>query len=128
MHDFKVGNTYTRADVFARLGIPDPEGGPWYTGYSRHGDDYFIFCGIGTAGRTGHDYHNHFIGPDLVWYGKNGSKRGQPDIERLLSPSTTVYVFYRNNDRSPFTFAGIGRAKRIRDDSSPVEVTWCFPT
>jgi 5-methylcytosine-specific restriction protein A len=126
MYPFEAGRKYTRSDVFAQIGIPDPEGGPWYTGYTRHGDDYFIFCGVGTAGRTGHDYHNRFIGSDLIWYGKNGSKRGQPDIERLLSPSTVVYVFYREDDRSAFTFAGIGRAKAIQDDSSPVEVTWRF--
>lgn len=126
MYRFEVGRQYTRNDVFARIGIPAPDGGPWFTGYARHGDAYFIFCGVGTPGRTGHDYPNRFIGPDLVWYGKSRSKRGQPAIERLLSPTTVVYVFCRQDDRSPFTFTGIGRVKAVNDKSSPLEVTWSF--
>jgi len=124
-YPFKIGTQYTRKEIFAVLNIPDPRGGNWYTGYVSHGDDWFVFCGIGTPGRTGHDYHNHFRGDELVWFGKTGSKRGQSAIERLLNPSGGVYVFYREDDRSPFTFAGLARPKEVKD-TSPVEVLWSF--
>jgi 5-methylcytosine-specific restriction enzyme A len=125
MYQFKIGSQYTRKDIFAVLNIPDPGGGNWYTGYVSHGDDWFVFCGIGTPGRTGHDYHNHFKGDELVWFGKTGSKRGQSSIEKLLSPTGGVYIFYRDDSRSPFTFAGTARAKQAKD-TSPVEVIWSF--
>lgn len=122
---FKVGAQYTRQDVFRILGIPDPGGGNWYTGYNAHDGDWFIFCGVGTPGRTGHDYNNHFRGDELVWYGKTGSRLEQPSIQDLIKPSTNVYIFYREDNRSPFTFAGLGRAKQTKD-VSPVEVVWSF--
>jgi 5-methylcytosine-specific restriction enzyme A len=126
-YPFKVGAQYTRHEVFDVLGIPDPGGGNWYTGYTAHGDDWFIFCGVGTPGRTGHDYHNYFRGDELVWYGKNGSRLNQPSIQGLLRPSANVYIFYRDDDRSPFTFAGLARAKEA-NNVSPVEVVWSFAT
>jgi 5-methylcytosine-specific restriction protein A len=56
---FVVGRQYTRADIFDALGIrPHPTGGNWFTGYNRHGDDWYVFAHIQAAGRTGHDYHN----------------------------------------------------------------------
>jgi 5-methylcytosine-specific restriction protein A len=125
VYPFKVGAQYTRQDVFGTLGISDPGGGNWYTGYNSHGDDWFIFCGVGTPGRTGHDYHNHFRGDELVWYGKTGTRLNQRSIQGLIKPSGHVYIFYREDNRSPFTFAGLGRAKQAKD-SSPVEVVWSF--
>jgi 5-methylcytosine-specific restriction protein A len=107
------------------IGVPDHRGGPWFTGYTSHGGDWFIFSNIGTAGRTGHDYENRFVNKTLIWYGKNGSRLNQPSIRRLLSPRGHVYIFYREEDRSPFTFAGLGSPVRTRD-ISPVEVEWSF--
>ena len=57
-YQFVIGHAYTRQDVFGLIGIDDPKGGNWYTGYTSYGGDWFIFCGIGTPGRTGHDYRN----------------------------------------------------------------------
>lgn len=125
MYPFKVGAQYTRKEIFDVLGISDPRGGNWYTGYVSHRDDWFIFCGIGAPGRTGHNYHNRFLGENLVWYGKTGTNIRQPAIQQLLEPKGRVYVFYRDSDRAPFVFAGIARAKSVKD-SSPVQIVWSF--
>lgn len=47
VYPFKVGVQYTRQDVFGILGISDPAGGNWYTGYNSHGDDWFIRLVVG---------------------------------------------------------------------------------
>ena len=63
-----VGNQYTRADIYKILDIPESkQKGDWQNGYHRHEQDYYIFCNIGVAGRTGHDYNNHWDGDKLVW-------------------------------------------------------------
>ncbi len=123
LYPFKVGSRYSRRDVFDVLGIDDPSGGPWYTGYASYGGDWFIFCGVGAAGRTGHDYGNHFEGDDLLWHGKSQSSVRHKSIQGLLKPSGRTYVFCREDDRSPFTFAGVGTPKQVRD-VTPVEVLW----
>src|SRR2546426_11463727 len=125
MYPFRIGAQYTRKDVFSLLDIADPGGGNWYTGYTSHGDDWFIFCGVGTPGRTGHDYHNHFRGDELVWFGKIATRLNQPAIQSLLTCRGNIYVFYREDDRSAFTFAGVARPKEVKD-TSPVEIVWCF--
>ncbi len=122
-YPFVVGSLYQRRDVFQTIGIEDPGGGPWYTGYVAQGDDWFIFCGVGAAGRTGHDYHNRFLGNDLLWYGKNGSSVRQPSIQGLLAPKGFTYIFCREDNRAPFRFVGAGKAKQIQD-VTPVEVLW----
>jgi len=71
---FDVGRKYKRSDIFTVLGLdPHPSGGDWFTGYVQHAGNYFVFCNVGSVGRTGHDYDNHFVGDQLVWYGKDGS-------------------------------------------------------
>lgn len=125
LYPFRAGAHYTRHDVFSILGISDPGGGNWYTGYNAHRGDWFIFCGVGAPGRTGHDYGNHFLGDTLVWRGKTGSRLDHPSIQDLLKSSGRVYIFYREDNRSPFTFAGLGRPISTRD-ISPIEVTWSF--
>ena len=125
MYPFKIGSQYTRQDVFNVIGISNPGGGNWYTGYTSHKDDWFIFCGIDIPGRTGHNYHNYFHGDELVWYGKTGSRLDQPSIQALIKPLGFVYIFYREDNRSPFMFAGQGRPKQTRD-TSPVEIVWSF--
>lgn len=81
IYPFQVGSKYARQDVFGILGIPDPGGGNWYTGYTSYGEDWFVFCGVGTVGRTGHDYNNHFRDNELVWYGKTRSRLEQASIQ-----------------------------------------------
>jgi 5-methylcytosine-specific restriction protein A len=124
---YAIGKTYTRNDIYELLGIPLSErGGDWLNGYHRHGDDYYIFCNVGVPGRTGHDYDNYWDGERLVWRGKNQSHFGQTAIRNLISGEHRVFVFYRNTDRAPFTFAGIGHAVPNTGTTRPVRVDWIF--
>lgn len=124
---FSVGEKYRRRDVFRIIGIPEEtKGGNWDTGYNKHDDNWFVFCNIGTAGRTGHDYGNRFVGDDFLWYGKTGSRADHPSIRSLTDPDARVSLFYREDDREPFVFAGTATAKRIDPNKVPVEVLWSF--
>jgi 5-methylcytosine-specific restriction protein A len=105
--------------------MENPKGGAFFTGYANRGDDWFIFCGVGTPGRTGHDYKNHFVGDELAWIAKTRTKLSQDQIQKLINPAGDVYIFFREDERDPFTFAGRGRASMVKD-TSPVEVLWSF--
>lgn len=123
---FTVGSSYHRKDIFRVIGLPaDPTGGNWFTGYTAHGDDWFIFCGVGTGGRTGHDYGNHFDGDRLVWFAKTNTNVNQASIQKLTKPNGNVYIFFREEDRDPFTFAGLGKAVEVLNQT-PVKVIWSF--
>lgn len=123
---FQTGHTYTRRDVYRIIGISeDTHGGKWDTGYARHHDDWFIFCNIGTSGRTGHDYANRWIGNRLEWYGKTNSKLYHKSIQSMLNEDTNKYIFWRENKQQPFIFAGIGIAEKF-DEMSPVKIVWKF--
>lgn len=123
---FRVGQEYTRAAIFDLLGLdPHQSGGNWFTGYNRHEDDWYIFAGVGARGRTGHKYGNHWAGDRLVWEGKTGSHLDQASIRSLLDPPGRVYVFTRDDDRSPFTYEGSARAAEVRA-TVPVTVVWAF--
>lgn len=124
---FEQGRTYTRADVQDLLDVADEKrGGDWDTGYHRHDGAIYVFCSVGTAGRTGHDYQNRWEGDRLIWFGKRGSRLGQSLVRDLTGGVITVHVFWREQDRSPFMYAGVGRPEAIFD-TSPVEVHWSFP-
>nr|WP_315488345.1 DUF3427 domain-containing protein [uncultured Rhodoferax sp.] len=123
-YPFRIGSAYSRSDVFNVVGIhPEPTGGNWFTGYTAYGDDWFIFCGVGTRGRTGHDYGNHFDGDRLIWFAKTNTNTNQASIQGLTKPKGNVYIFYREGDRDPFTFAGLGKALEVVDQT-PVKVVW----
>lgn len=127
-YPFVVGHTYTRNDVFEVIGLsPKPTGGDWFTGYTSHHGDKFIFAGVGTPGRTGHDYRNRWVGESLEWEAKGGTRLSMPSIREFLAPDARVYVFWREGDRAAFTFAGIGQAKEVRD-TTPVQIVWSFPS
>lgn len=128
---FDTTKTYTRADIFKDLGIePAPIGGSWFTGYTQHQGEHYIFANVGVPGRTGHNYENVWEGADLRWRGKTGSRLGQPVIEAMTERDARVHVFTRDDDRKPFTYCGLARAKKKEDGSegSPVTVVWEFPT
>ncbi|HSF43519.1 MAG TPA: DUF3427 domain-containing protein [Thermoanaerobaculia bacterium] len=126
VYSFVVGEAYTRQDIYEVVGVPkDLRGGDWETGYHRHEDSYFLFVNVGLPGRTGHDYTNQFEGDRLIWYGKTSSRLSHPSIQALLEPGRNVYVFYRTQDRQPFTYAGLGRPIRM-EDRIPVQVFWSF--
>jgi 5-methylcytosine-specific restriction protein A len=123
--DLVVGNEYTRSDLRSLLGLPELKGGAWYTGHVEHEGTHFIFCAIEGQARTGHDYGNRFVGDDLLWKARNGSRLGQPSIQALIDSRADVRIFYREDDRAPFVYAGRAVAAKVRD-TSPVEVLWSF--
>lgn len=122
---FKPGGTYTRQDIQKVLRLPEQMGGDFYTGYSQVRDDFFVFCGVGVPGRTGHQYENHFDGDELIWRGKTKSRLEQPQIQSLLTAGRRVYIFFREDNRAPFTFAGLGTPVQVKDET-PVVVRWGF--
>jgi 5-methylcytosine-specific restriction protein A len=125
-YPFQVGSEYRRRDIYRIIGVSEnTKGGTWDTGYASHEGDYFIFANIGTPGRTGHDYENRWIGEDLYWYAKNGTRVNQPTIRAITDSTRNVYIFWRDNSDGPFRFAGLGRAKKVID-TSPVEVLWAL--
>lgn len=123
---FQVGRRYTRNDIYKILEVPkDKQGGDWDTGYHRHGDDFFVFCAVGTTGRTGHDYGNYWDGDELVWRGKTGSKESHPQIQAMLRGESDVYIFTRERDRDPFTYEGLAKGT-LQGSTIPVTIRWRF--
>jgi hypothetical protein len=125
---FQIGATYTRADIYDLLAVPpEKRRGNWETGYNKYGDDWFLFVTIGAAGRSGHNYNNHWDGDELIWRGKEGSTLTQPSIQSMLKPTGEICVFVRDNDRPPFTFQGFATAKDSLG-TVPVTIRWSFAT
>lgn len=119
------GRAYSRREVLGALGIsPIPTGGNWYTGYSSFRGSHFIFCNVGAAGRTGHDYSNEWVTPTrLRWFGKTSAKSSSPQVQAMTGGVEPVYLFHRSDNRKSFTFAGSVRAADVRE-TQPVEVLW----
>ena len=123
-YPFDVGSQYTRKDIYRIVGMPaETRGGNWETGYSRLGDDFFLFVNLGVPGRTGHQYRNRIDGHLLYWEAKNRTRIGQTQIQRLLHPSGIVYIFCRTNNNNPFTFYGAGFPVSCTD-TTPVGIVW----
>lgn len=122
-HEFEVGRQYKREEVSEQVGDGGVTSGNWSTGYPQKDGVTFIFCNVGNAGQTGHDYDNFFDGPDLVWRGRTSSSKHQPSIKRLTAPSSEVHVFWRSDGRDPFTYAGLGQATEVSNEV-PVRVRW----
>lgn len=121
---FEVGKTYTKEDIYRIFEVPAKQrGGNWNTGYTKFDGRWFIFSNIGTPGRTGHDYGDRLLDGRMVWFGKTKSHIGQSSITDIVSGNSTVFIFYRRESREPFTFAGIGKARSVKD-TTPVEVEW----
>ncbi|MFJ3447419.1 HNH endonuclease [Pseudomonas sichuanensis] len=125
---FNVGQEYTRVGVFALLGISRPSGGKWYNGHVSHAGNHYLFCTIGGAGRTGHNYDNHFVDGRLVWYARSDYKLGQSLVSKLIGQEGVVFIFYRQGDRDPFMFAGVATPFQVEDatDENPLKVVWDF--
>jgi hypothetical protein len=124
---FERGQRYTRAEVATLIALPGHRrsGGNWTTGYDSWDGEAFIFCNVGTTGRTGHDYPNRWIGDELEWHGKTNSHREQAAIRRMLDGGTNVHIFWRSDDREPFEYAGKGKPAKVFD-CVPVKVHWRF--
>lgn len=125
--EFRVGDNYSRADIYRLLRVPPNEqGGDWDTGYHQHRGEWFIFCTVGQPGRTGHDYRNRFEGNELVWTGRTGARWDHPSIQSIASGEHPVHVFFRLADREPFTYQGIAHAVSVAKEKMPVEIRWRF--
>lgn len=123
---FNKGETYSKTDIYRILKVPiKKQKGSWNTGYTKYENSFYVFANIGIAGRTGHNYNNHWDGNDLVWFAKNGSTLHQPIIQSLLLTDTAVHIFTRTKDRNPFTYQGLGYVKEV-ENASPVKVIWRF--
>ncbi|TDX61900.1 hypothetical protein EDE12_1121 [Methylosinus sp. sav-2] len=103
----------------------DRQGGSWMTGYDKWNDEYFIFCNVGVAGRSGHNYANRWEGKELVWFGKGPSRADQPVIRELTSAAVPVHIFWRGKNSTPFTYAGQARPVVIYAET-PVLIVWAF--
>ncbi|MEJ1937521.1 DUF3427 domain-containing protein, partial [Nostoc sp. NIES-2111] len=126
--EFDTGAQYTRAQIQQLLGVPEHRrGGDWATGYTKFGDELFVFCNVGSAARTGHDYPNRWDGEQLIWSAKNRPNVAQPIMRAIAAGALTTHVFHRSADRSPFTYAGRAKAVDIQN-TTPVVVRWGFVT
>ena len=118
---YKINKIYTRKDIGEILGT-STKGGNWATGYTTFNDELYIFTTIDGAGRTGHNYHNKFLENDILeWHGKMNSHVNQPLIKRIINNDIKVYIFIRYNDKTQFTYIGLGRCIKYFDES-PVRI------
>lgn len=125
---FVAGESYSKKDIYKILQVPPKQQkGKWNTGYTKHGNDFYIFANIDSAGRTGHNYKNHWKGKDLVWSAKTSTNLNQPFIIEMMTTNGNINIFTRNNDRDPFTYQGYGKIKSY-EDSTPVKIIWQLNT
>ena len=121
---FISGNTYSRQDVYEILSVPPAQRrGNWETGYTRWGDDLFIFCTVGSAATGGFDYDNGWEGERLRWYAKNDTHLDQPLIQWILKDAQRIFLFTRVAIRTDFTFEGLAYPAEWFAES-PVRITW----
>lgn len=126
LYPFIVGDDYTKQDIYRVCNVPaSKQRGNWDTGYHHYDNDWFVFCNVGVPGRTGHNYQNAFVGDELVWFGKSASLPSHDSIQSLIDSSKNVYIFWRESNQSPFTFAGLAKAKEMSGDK-PVRIVWTF--
>lgn len=121
---FVVDRTYTRGDIYEILNVPEEKRrGNWETGYTRWGDDLYMFPTVGSPGTGGFDYDNGWEGDIFRWYAKNDTTIKQPLIKWILEEANRVFIFTRPRVRTPFTFQGLGTPHSF-EDQSPVLIRW----
>ncbi len=110
---FQESKTYTRKQVWAALGKTEAEtkGGAYATGYAWVGDTCVVFANVGVAGRTGHDYANTMVGSEFIWWSKSNRTLASPEVKKIISGSGKILVFYRTEDRDPWTYWGEAAVK-----------------
>ncbi len=118
--NFKRGFEYTRKSIgeICYPGRGRPAGGNWDTGYTSFENNLIIFMNIGVAGRTGHDFDNHFDEKNntIIWFGKPNAHSGQPTFRRLINGETTPHFFARWDSTKPeFIYLGIGSIVNYTD-------------
>lgn len=118
------GKLYSKRDLYKILKVPEGhQRGNWDTGYHYYQGNSFIFANIEIAGRTGHNYSNHWSEEGLVWFGRNSSHIEQESIRRLIYSENKVYIFTRTNARDLFTFNGEATVIRFTS-SKPICIIW----
>ena len=123
---FEFGSSYSREQVASRIGMPtERQGGAWMTDYDKWNGEFFVFCNVGVAGRSGHDYANRWNGKVLEWFAKTGTHLGQKIISELIDGSHPIHVFWRGKDRAAFTYAGRAEPLEVFDET-PVRIVWSF--
>ena len=120
---FVHGQQYSRDEVQRVLGLTPAMGGDWFTGYTQHNGEWYLFPNVGGPGRTGHDYGNRWEGSLLRWFGKPKTHVRQLAMRAILAPVATVRLFARESNRDRFTYHGRVRPMEILD-RTPVEVLW----
>ena len=123
---FELGKQYRKIEIYSILDVPeDKQRGSWDTGFTPYEGNWYFFCNIGTPGRTGHDYRNYFAGDFLVSHARLNSKIDHPSIKSIQSQETKKFIFYREDDLSDWTFAGIGTLVEMQN-TSPIKFIWQF--
>ena len=118
---------YHKEDIYKILSVPkDKQKGPWNTGYTKYDGAYYIFANIDIAGRTGHDYDNHWVEDGvLAWYGRTESHLGQTSIQELLDKKVLVHIFTRNEERALFRYRGLGIPRKYEVVAGkPIMIIW----
>ena len=115
------GNLYTRKTIWKQVHteLEYPNGGPWATGYVQEGEDLLAFANIGSSGRTGHNFPNHFDDSTkkMEWYGKPNAHSEQPTFRKLFQGKTKLLMFARWDSSSPlFTYLGNPKILKFTND------------
>ena len=115
---FKRGVQYTREEI-AKIVRPQnpPRGGDWTTGYARIDNNLFVFMNIGVAGRTGHDFENHYdeTTQTLIWFSKPNRKSSNKLFQKIITGELKLHFFARWSQNPPFTFLGLGKIISFED-------------
>ncbi|WP_028973255.1 DUF3427 domain-containing protein [Spirochaeta cellobiosiphila] len=121
---FSCGTTYSKKDIYSLIKVPkNKQGGNWDTGYNKYNSDYYLFVNIDSSGRTGHDYNNYFVSPEILhWEAKSKTVFEQPQIQELIT-TKNVYIFCREKNTDPFVFHGLA-IPFIVIKNSPVIIIW----
>lgn len=122
---FSIDRLYSREDIYNILDVPkNKRGGAWLTGYIQYKGEFYLFVNIGTSGRTGHNYNNHWEGDLLYWKAKNRSTVIHQSIKNMTDRIHKVHIFTRTDSGNIyFTYQGIGIAERV-EATEPVTVYW----
>jgi hypothetical protein len=123
--DFIKGSTYTRNDIHTLyFGNPVPETGTgnWTSGYVRIDDELIVFMNINVPGTTGHDFPNSFDEETktVEWFGKPNSNSKQPTFIKLMNGELTPHFFARWDNKTPFTYLGVGKIVNYVDGNPTV--------
>ncbi len=125
MRQFKTGQQYSPRELRQTLGLPqEASGGGWFAGYQRHGEAFYVFATIRLrGGRAKAERRDHWEDEVLFWSAKGDARWNDPEIRELSRGKRPVHIFFRSGGEGPFTYAGAGTAKEVRD-TVPATILW----